>query len=138
MKSCFHADISQKQPSRGAPRKSCLKICSKFAGEHPCRSVISIKLQSKAISLRKFFLLICFVNFTITSSLKIYKSILMYVAIILSNICGLVCRQSNRNSQIDLGKYINFLFLVVMTYFDVRCFHEKLWGASFLIRYIFR
>ena len=27
----------------------CLKICSKFAGEHPCRSVISIKLQSNFI-----------------------------------------------------------------------------------------
>ena len=29
----------QKQPFRGV-----LKICSKFTGEHPCRSVISIKL----------------------------------------------------------------------------------------------
>ena len=27
--------------------KGLLKICSKFTGEHPCRSVISIKLQSK-------------------------------------------------------------------------------------------
>ena len=27
-------------------KKGILKICSKFAGEHPCRSVISIKLQS--------------------------------------------------------------------------------------------
>ena len=26
--------------------KSVLKICSKYTGEHPCRSVISIKLQS--------------------------------------------------------------------------------------------
>ena len=26
-------------------RKGILKICSKFTGEHPCRSVISIKLQ---------------------------------------------------------------------------------------------
>ena len=25
--------------------KDVLKICSKFIGEHPCRSVISIKLQ---------------------------------------------------------------------------------------------
>ena len=25
--------------------KGVLKICSKFTGEHPCRSVISIKLQ---------------------------------------------------------------------------------------------
>ena len=26
--------------------KVALKICSNFTGEHPCRSVISIKLQS--------------------------------------------------------------------------------------------
>ena len=31
--------------------KGVLKICSKFTGEHPCGSVISIKLQSK-ITLR--------------------------------------------------------------------------------------
>ena len=29
-------------------RKSALKICSKFTGEHPCRSAISIKLLSTA------------------------------------------------------------------------------------------
>ena len=29
--------------------KSVLKICSKFTGEHPCQSVISIKLQSNFI-----------------------------------------------------------------------------------------
>ena len=34
----------QKQPSRGVLRKVVLKICSKFTGGHPCRSVISIKL----------------------------------------------------------------------------------------------
>ena len=27
---------TQKQPSRGVPRRSVLKICSKFTGEHPC------------------------------------------------------------------------------------------------------
>ena len=27
-------------------RKGVLKICNKFTGEHPCRSAISIKLQS--------------------------------------------------------------------------------------------
>ena len=26
------------------PKKGVLKICSKFTGEHPCRSVISIKM----------------------------------------------------------------------------------------------
>ena len=28
-----------------------LKICSKFAGEHPCRSAISVKLQGKFIEI---------------------------------------------------------------------------------------
>ena len=31
--------------------KLVLKICSKFTGEHPCRSVISIKLQSNFIEI---------------------------------------------------------------------------------------
>ena len=38
--------IIQKQPSRGV-----LKICSKFTGEHPCRSVILIKLLSNFIEI---------------------------------------------------------------------------------------
>ena len=29
----------EKQPSRGFLREKCLKICSKFTGEHPCQSV---------------------------------------------------------------------------------------------------
>ena len=32
-------------------RKGLLKICSKYTGEHPCRSVISIKLQSNFIEI---------------------------------------------------------------------------------------
>ena len=31
--------------------KGVLKICRKFTGEHPCRSVISIKLQSNFIEI---------------------------------------------------------------------------------------
>ena len=31
--------------------KGVLKICSKFPGEHPCRSVISIKMQSNFIEI---------------------------------------------------------------------------------------
>ena len=31
--------------------KSVLKICSKFTGEHPCRSAISIKLESNFIEI---------------------------------------------------------------------------------------
>ena len=33
--------------------KGVLKICSKFTGEHPCRSTISITLQSHSFSLKK-------------------------------------------------------------------------------------
>ena len=32
-------------------REGVLKICSKFTGEHPCRSVISVKLQSNFIEI---------------------------------------------------------------------------------------
>ena len=32
-------------------RKGVLKICSKFTGEHPCQSAISIKLQSNFIEI---------------------------------------------------------------------------------------
>ena len=38
----FHEN--QKQPSGGVPRERCLKICSKFTGEHPCWSAISIEI----------------------------------------------------------------------------------------------
>ena len=41
----------QKQPPRGVPWKSVLKICSKFTGEHPCRSAISIKLLCNFIEI---------------------------------------------------------------------------------------
>ena len=42
----------QKQPFRGVPIvKGVLKICSKFSGEHPCRSVISIKFRSNFIEI---------------------------------------------------------------------------------------
>ena len=39
-----HKRVLQKQPPKGFLRKSVLKICSKFAGKHPSRNVISIKL----------------------------------------------------------------------------------------------
>ena len=32
-------------------KKGVLKMCSKFTGEYPCRSVISIKLQSNFIEI---------------------------------------------------------------------------------------
>ena len=35
----------QMQPLRGVLRKRCLKTWSKFTGEYPCRSLISIKLR---------------------------------------------------------------------------------------------
>ena len=36
--------VFQNQPPRGVTTKGVLKIYSKFTEEHPCRSVISIKL----------------------------------------------------------------------------------------------
>ena len=39
----------QKQPSRSVLRKRFLKICSKFTGEHPCQSAISINMLSNFI-----------------------------------------------------------------------------------------
>ena len=43
---------SQKKPSIGVfSGKDVVKICSKFTGEHPCRSVISIKLQATLLKL---------------------------------------------------------------------------------------
>ena len=33
--------------------KGVLKFCNKFTGEHPCRSVISIKLQSNTAIAKK-------------------------------------------------------------------------------------
>ena len=42
--------ITSSQP-KVFPGKRVLKICSKFTGEHPCRSAISIKLQSNFIKI---------------------------------------------------------------------------------------
>ena len=49
--------------------KGVLKICSKFTGEHPCRSAISIKLQNTSGWL---LFEICFVEkaFSVLSLLK--------------------------------------------------------------------
>ena len=43
--------MNKKQPLRGVPRKSVLKICCKFTGEHPWRGVISIKLLCNFIEI---------------------------------------------------------------------------------------
>ena len=48
------ADV-QKQPSIGFSRKGVLQKRSKFTGDHPCRSVISIKLHSKNSSINLHF-----------------------------------------------------------------------------------
>ena len=44
-------DLTQKQSPRGVPWKVVLKVCSKFTGKHPCRSAISITLQSNFIEI---------------------------------------------------------------------------------------
>ena len=40
-------NILQKQPSRVVLRESCSKICNKFTGKHPWRSVISINVAKQ-------------------------------------------------------------------------------------------
>ena len=42
---------NQKQPSKVFFGKCVLKICSKFTGEHPCRSAISKKLPSNFVEI---------------------------------------------------------------------------------------
>ena len=42
--------------------KGVLKIRSKFTGEHPCRSVISIKLVTSSIFFQSKFLIYVFIS----------------------------------------------------------------------------
>ena len=42
--------VHRSSPSEVFLRKGVLKICSKFTGEHPCGSVISIKLQNRTLT----------------------------------------------------------------------------------------
>ena len=45
------ATVYRSSPSEVFLRKGVLKICSRFTREHPCRSVISMKLQSDFIEI---------------------------------------------------------------------------------------
>ena len=48
----FQKDAFRRSPSSEVfLGKGVLKICSKFTGEHPCRSEISVKLQSNFIEI---------------------------------------------------------------------------------------
>ena len=42
---------SRNSRPQGFLRKGVLRLCSKFTGQHPCRSVISIKLQNNFIEM---------------------------------------------------------------------------------------
>ena len=44
-------DRRQNHPTEVFLEKGVLKICSKFTGEHQCRSAISIKLQNNFIEI---------------------------------------------------------------------------------------
>ena len=46
-----YLELVRSSPPEVFSGKGVLKICSKFTGEHPCRSVISIKLQSNFIEI---------------------------------------------------------------------------------------
>ena len=50
---CFYMNISIYRNSHPEVvlRRGVLKICTKFTGEHPCRSVTSLKLQSSFIEI---------------------------------------------------------------------------------------
>ena len=48
---CQKCMYVQKQPSRCVLRKRCSEICSKFTGEYPFRSVVSIKLLCSFIEI---------------------------------------------------------------------------------------
>ena len=54
-------DIWRDSPPEMFSGKGVLKIYSKFTGEHPCRSVVSTKLQSNAsvfgVTLKSFTLI---------------------------------------------------------------------------------
>ena len=41
--SFFYLEVDRSSPSEVFLREGVVKICSKFTGEHPCRSAISIK-----------------------------------------------------------------------------------------------
>ena len=41
--SFFYLEVDRSSPSEVFLREGVKKICSKFTGEHPCRSAISIK-----------------------------------------------------------------------------------------------
>ena len=53
----FHPNVPFLSPRSSPPEvllgKNVLKMCSKFTGEHPCRSVIPIKLRSNFATLLK-------------------------------------------------------------------------------------
>ena len=48
--------------------KGVLKICSKFTGDHPCRSAISIKFHGKSEKMNKK-------SFCLTTSKKVIKKV---------------------------------------------------------------
>ena len=47
--------ILQKQPPKGVLKKVVLKMCSKFTGEHPCRSVITLRQRCSPVNLLHIF-----------------------------------------------------------------------------------
>ena len=67
-------------------QKGVLKICSKFTGEHPCRSMISIKLQSSSdyaqhmLNCQGFFSLSMITEFMLIILYSvILKSVILYL-----------------------------------------------------------
>ena len=83
--------------------KVVLKICSKFTGERPCRSVISIKLQSK-------------------EHLWMAASAHIQIQIIILHVPKVLCSHSYRPSlkyyfKFSFKKHLKYAFIFLNIYF---------------------
>ena len=83
-------------------RKSVLKICSKFTEEHPCGSVISIKLQSSFIEIALPHG--CSLNFCIFSEYLSYEHLWMAVSVLLRKLLDYCLWNSTEPKNADVSK----------------------------------
>ena len=97
--------ISRSSHPEGFLGKGVLKICSKFAREHPCLNVVSIKLLSNfaniiaAMSYMKWNFFIIFqklLGITFKTSKKTNRSLLFMC------LWYIFCGKSNQNDLVDL------------------------------------
>ena len=97
----------QKQPSRVVLKKRCSEKCSKLAGEHSCRSMISIKFQSNfiEIALRPWCSPVNLLPATESNGLCIFDSLCMYVlALTIINFMSIIMIATNMETKIKQKK----------------------------------